>query len=131
MKNIIRQYKAKLPNSNEKVDLEIEVLNVPESLEELQADYESDRILDFIVKQVIAHSCFSCARSYFTDHEGKKSLAQWSFELPSKRKPSKSKQLEDENATLKAENLQKDAFIEDLKRRLAESQKQLAKRMKK
>lgn len=86
MKNIIANYKVNKQAENVE---SVEVLNVPESLAELQERFSESEIIDFIVKQVLAHSCFSACRSYFKDKG--KPLAQWGFTLPQKRQESASK----------------------------------------
>lgn len=131
MKNEIKTYQAKADKKAEKIQLQIEVLNIPETLEELLQKESAERVLEYVVAQVLAHSCYTSARNYYLEHKGTKKLEQWGFCLPSKKKEGKAKKLENENATLKAENMQKDVFIAELQRQLAESQKQLAKRMKK
>lgn len=60
----------------------IKVIGLPKTLEDLQVLYEDEVILSFVIKQVIAHSCFSACRKAIKDEQP---LTEWQFKLPTER----------------------------------------------
>ena len=66
----------------------IKVVGLPKTLEDLQVLYEDEVILNFVVKQVIAHSCFSACRKAEKDGQP---LKEWQFKLPTERQSAESK----------------------------------------
>ena len=73
------EYKA---DKNAVETSKIKVIGLPKTLEDLQVMYEDEVILSFIVKQVIAHSCFSACRKAEKDGNP---LQEWQFKLPIER----------------------------------------------
>ena len=77
-----QEYSCKVDNST---TANVKVVEIPNTLEELRNRFNDDLILQFILRQVIAHSCFSAVRSAFKKGI---SLKEWTFTLPQKREAS-------------------------------------------
>ena len=77
-----REYSCKVDSETTAT---VNVVDIPKTLDVLRERFSDDLILQFIIRQVIAHSCFSAVRSAF-----KKGipLKEWTFTLPQKREAS-------------------------------------------
>ena len=64
---------------------DVMVFGIPETLDDLRQLYNDEIILAFIVRQVIAHSCFSAVRNSAKKGE---TITGWMFALPQKREAS-------------------------------------------
>ena len=62
----------------------VKVNYIPRTLRALSTDFSETDILNFIIKQVIAHKCFSECRQAVKNG---KPLQEWIFNLPKERKP--------------------------------------------
>lgn len=77
-----QEYTCKVDNETTAI---VKVVNIPATLEALRERFDDNIILTFVIRQVIAHSCFSAVRS-----SAKKGnpLSEWTFTLPQKREAS-------------------------------------------
>lgn len=66
------------------IEHKVKVSFIPRTLKTLSTDFKETDILNFIIKQVIAHKCFSECRQAVKNG---KPLQEWIFNLPKERKP--------------------------------------------